>query len=206
MVHPISSSDHFLYYGGLIRGKKTKVWYILWHETVWSIWLLRNKIIFQHESFDMIYLLDFIKVQSFGYKLIFLQSICFFQIGSPIQCPVSIRLHPLKPSLKFSPLLYGLRASMHFHSIYGVSMVESFLCLERNYTCWTFLKSGMFPWRLPFFCYFFYILDEGILLFDCLLQQGFLMYAFVFALESCLCWCWFVWSASLFFVSLWELM
>ena len=83
-------------------------------------------------------------------------------------------------------------------SVSSLSMVESFVCLERNYTCWTFLKSGMFPWRLPFFCYFFYILDEGVLLFDCLLQQGFLMYAFVFALETCLCWCWFVWYASLF--------
>ena len=60
-------------------------------------------------------------------------------------------------------------------------------------------------WHVSFGGFLFsaisFILEEGILLFDCLLQ-GFLMYAFVFALVTCLCWCSFVWSASLFSLSL----
>lgn len=52
-------------FGLLASGKKMKKFnFIIWHTVVWSLWFLQNEIIFKNSSFDLLALLDMVKICS----------------------------------------------------------------------------------------------------------------------------------------------
>lgn len=62
-----AASDHYIHHGSLLRGKKLgRFKFLVWHAVTWSLWLLRNKIIFQGESYTFSGLLD-IKIRSWNW-------------------------------------------------------------------------------------------------------------------------------------------
>ncbi|KAK7269299.1 hypothetical protein RIF29_22022 [Crotalaria pallida] len=64
-VLPTSCKDHFVQHCSMWNYKKCrKIWRLLWGTTVWSLWLLRNEIVFSNACVDYIHLLDLIQVRS----------------------------------------------------------------------------------------------------------------------------------------------
>lgn len=68
VVLPAVGKQHFAQHRGLVRGKKLKKnWMVIWFSTIWSIWLARNGIVFNDETFDSIQLLHLIKFRAWNW-------------------------------------------------------------------------------------------------------------------------------------------
>lgn len=67
-IMPSTLTQHYVLHRGLFTGKKVKqARLIIWYTTVWSIWLLRNEVIFRNVSIDFVGLIDIIKVRSWSW-------------------------------------------------------------------------------------------------------------------------------------------
>lgn len=65
VTFPVEPKLHSKSHLGLVRGKKLKkIWMVPWFANCWSIWLARNKKIFQHEGVDLLNVMDHIKYRS----------------------------------------------------------------------------------------------------------------------------------------------
>jgi hypothetical protein len=54
LVNYASVSEHFLSFGRILKGKKTKgLWHIIWLATTWCIWRSRNNILFKGDSVNV---------------------------------------------------------------------------------------------------------------------------------------------------------
>lgn len=53
----------------LLRGKKKvkKFRFLFWHATVWSIWLVRNEMIFNNGNFELLSIMELIKLRSWAW-------------------------------------------------------------------------------------------------------------------------------------------
>lgn len=57
--------SHFLQHAGLLEEKKfVEVWRTCWFGVVWSIWLMRNKLIFENKLTDLNQVCDLIKIRT----------------------------------------------------------------------------------------------------------------------------------------------
>lgn len=89
MTLPDDPKLHFKNHLGLVRGKKLKrIWMVPWFATVWSIWLARNKGIFQLEGFDLLNVLDQIKIRSWHWTKIKIGG--NFSFSDWCFCPVDV--------------------------------------------------------------------------------------------------------------------
>lgn len=63
---PVADSKlYFLKHRDMVMGGRyQQLWQIIWFPVIWSIWLMWNNIIFKRENFDLIQILDLIKVRS----------------------------------------------------------------------------------------------------------------------------------------------
>lgn len=84
---------HYVQHGALFRGKRLKkIKFLIWHVVTWSIWLLRNTIIFRGGVFDFCGPMDLIKVRSWNVlEMAVEKNICSFSDWciSPISCLVA---------------------------------------------------------------------------------------------------------------------
>lgn len=60
--------SHYLHHRGMVRGSKLQqLWLIIWFSVIWFIWLMWNNIIFKQEQFDVVQIMDTIKVRSWNW-------------------------------------------------------------------------------------------------------------------------------------------
>lgn len=90
-VSHIEGREHFIQHGFFLRGKRyRKVRHIVWLAVVWSLWTMRNKVIFQGTPADFIHVMDHIKMISwcwFIYREGTACSLCFSDwCSSPRSC------------------------------------------------------------------------------------------------------------------------
>lgn len=81
---------HYIQHGFLLGGRKLKrSKYILWHVVVWSIWIMRNNIIFSQGSVDFSEILHCIKLRSWSWFLAKNPGCCFSfsdWCNNPVMC------------------------------------------------------------------------------------------------------------------------
>lgn len=64
----IGSKAHFLNHWQMVSGEKfQQLWLSVWFETIWSIWLMRNRIVFKQEGCDLVQIMDLIKVRAWSW-------------------------------------------------------------------------------------------------------------------------------------------
>lgn len=90
MMFHSDSKEHYIQHGAFFRGKCFKRFrYLFWHVVCWSLWLFRNKIIFNGGSFNMCVILDLIKLRSRSWFVAFKgRGSCSFSkwCSNPVEC------------------------------------------------------------------------------------------------------------------------
>lgn len=68
VVMPATGKSQYLNHRGLVRRKGMKqMWMVTWFSKIWTIWVARNGVIFNQETFDVLQLLALVKLWAWNW-------------------------------------------------------------------------------------------------------------------------------------------